>query len=602
MDTTSHGKGQGGLLGRFLPYYKPYLGILVFDLVCAALTTACALVFPQIVRRITDLAVTNLADITLEVVLQLGLLYLGLLLLEAGSRYYMQSRGHIMGARMERDMRSHLFAHLAQLSFSYYSDTKIGQIMARITSDLFEVTEFAHHCPEEFLIAGINLVVSFVLLSQMNLTLTLIIFISLPFMLVSIFIFNKKMRATFKATRHQLGEINAQTEDSLLGMRVVQSFANEELESQKFEAGNQTFLNLKKIQYKVMASFHTTTRMLNGIMNLLVIVAGAFFLAKGQLTPGEFASYLLYVSLLLNTVTRLVDYMEQYQRGLTGIERYFEIMDAPLEIKDRPGAKPLHKVQGAITLDQVSFRYSKQGPKVLDQVSLQVPSGQNVALVGPSGSGKTTLCNLIPRFYDATEGRVLIDGQDVKDLTLKSLRGSIGMVQQDVYLFSGTVFDNIVYGKPGASLEEVKQAARRAGAHEFILALPQGYDTYVGERGVKLSGGQKQRLSIARVFLKDPPILLLDEATSALDNESELLVQRSLEELARGRTTLTIAHRLTTIKRADVIWVLTDRGLEESGSHQQLMDKKGLYYQLYQLYSEQEQKDRINAPKADHNN
>ncbi|NLX82261.1 MAG: ABC transporter ATP-binding protein [Clostridiales bacterium] len=573
------------LLSRFIPYYKPYLGILALDMTFAVLTTICALVFPLIVRQITDLAVSDASSITLDIVLRLGSLYVGLLALEAGSRYYMQSQGHIMGAKIERDMRQGLFAHLAQLSFSYYSETKVGQIMSRITSDLFDVTEFAHHCPEEFLIGFINLVVSFVILSQMNLTLTLIIFLALPLMMLSIFLFNTKLRDTFKATRYQLGEINAQAEDSLLGMRVVQSFANEELESRKFDEGNQTFLQLKKRQYKVMAGFHATTRLLNGLMNLLVIVAGAVFLSRGQLTPGEFASYLLYINLLLNTVTRLVNFMEQFQRGLTGIERFYEIMDAPLEITDQPGAVELTDTRGEITLDHVTFRYTEDGPKVLDKVSLFVPSGQSVALVGPSGSGKTTLCNLIPRFYDVTEGRVLIDGQDVRDITLKSLRGSIGTVQQDVYLFSGTVLENIAYGRPGAKMEDVMTAAKRAGAHEFITALPEGYDTYVGERGVKLSGGQKQRLSIARVFLKDPPILLLDEATSALDNESELLVQQSLEELAKGRTTLTIAHRLTTIRNADVIWVLTDDGLEESGSHEELLKKRGLYYQLYQLYT-----------------
>ncbi len=588
-----------GLVRRFIPYYRPYLRTLAASLACAALSTACALVFPLIIREITDLAVTGIAGITASVVLRLGLTYLTLLLLEAGSRYYMQFRGHIMGAMMERDMRRDLFSHLSQLSFSYYSQTKIGQIMARITSDLFDITEFAHHCPEEFLIGFINLAVSFILLSGMNLSLTLIIFLALPILLLSIFLFNRRMRSTFKACRYQLGEINARAEDSLLGMRVVQSFANEELESQKFEEGNETFLTLKKKQYNVMAGFHSTTRLLNGLMNLLVIVAGAYFLSRGELSPGEFASYLLYVNLLLNTVTRLVDFTEQYQRGLTGIDRFFEIMDAPLEITDRQGAVALKGVKGDITLDNVGFRYEENGSKVLDHISLFVPRGQNVAIVGPSGSGKTTLCNLIPRFYDVTEGRVLIDGRDVRDLTLRSLRGSIGMVQQDVYLFSGTVFENIVYGRPGASREEVEQAARRAGAHEFIQALPNGYDTYVGERGVKLSGGQKQRLSIARVFLKDPPILLLDEATSALDNESELLVQRSLEELTRGRTTLTIAHRLTTIRNADVIWVLTDKGLEEHGSHEELMKRKGLYCSLYSLYTQREKKEENDAaPQA----
>ncbi|MDD2561689.1 MAG: ABC transporter ATP-binding protein [Eubacteriales bacterium] len=589
MSKTSR---SAGLIRRFIPYYRPYRRILVTSLVCAALTTASGLIFPLIVQQVTDRAISDITSLTLGFILRMGGFFLALQLMDAGCRYYMQSRGHIMGAMMEKDMRSDLFGHLSQLSFSYYSNTKVGQIMARITHDLFEVTEFAHHCPEEFLIGGVNLVASFVLLSAMNLELTLIIFLMLPVMFVSIFLFNRKMRATFRAARHQVGEINARMEDSLLGMRVVQSFANEELEGEKFEQGNRTFLNLKKRQYHVMAGFHSTTRLLSGLMNLLVVVLGAFYLSRGRLTAGQFASYLLYINMLLATVSRLVDFMEQFQRGVTGIERFAEIMDAPMEIRDLPGAVPLKDVKGEITLDNISFQYEEGGAFVLNEVNLKVPAGQNVALVGPSGSGKTTLCNLIPRFYDVAEGRILVDGQDVRSLTLRSLRGAIGTVQQEVYLFSGTIYDNIVYGKPQALREEVIAAAKKAGAHGFIEALPHGYDTHVGERGVKLSGGQKQRISIARVFLKDPPILLLDEATSALDNESELLVQRSLEELARGRTTLTIAHRLTTIRNADVIWVLTDQGLEEHGSHEELMDRGGLYYRLYHLYANHDIKAR----------
>ncbi|MGI6695081.1 MAG: ABC transporter ATP-binding protein [Christensenellales bacterium] len=583
------------LIRRFIPYYRPYKRILFTSLFCAMLTSASGLIFPLIVREITDRAVNNIASLTGGFILKIGLFFLALQLLDSGCRYYMQSRGHIMGAMMERDMRSDLFSHLSQLSFSYYSNTKVGQIMARITSDLFDVTEFAHHCPEEFLIAGVSLVASFILLSTMSLKLTLMIFLLLPVMLLSIFLFNRKMRATFRACRHQVGEINAQMEDSLLGMRVVQSFANEELEGEKFEEGNRAFLNLKKKQYHIMAGFHSTTRFLNGMMNLLVVVAGAYFLSIGEISAGEFASYLLFVNMLLATVSRLVEFMEQFQRGVTGIERFYEIMDAPREIKDLPGARELRDVKGDISLENVSFRYEDGGAFVLDQVNLQVKAGQSVALVGPSGSGKTTLCNLIPRFYDVTEGSIRIDGQDVREFTLKSLRDAIGTVQQEVYLFSGSVYENIVYGKPGASMEEVIFAAKKAGAHEFIQALPDGYDTHVGERGVKLSGGQKQRLSIARVFLKDPPILLLDEATSALDNESELLVQQSLEELSQGRTTLTIAHRLTTIRGADIIWVLTDQGLEEHGSHDELMARRGLYYRLYHLYSSDQT--RVSEPE-----
>lgn len=571
---------------RFLPYYKPHLRVLTFDLICAVLTTACELIFPLIVSAITDQAIASPASITVPFVLRPALLYVALRLVDAGAYYYMQSRGHIMGARIETDMRTDLFSHLQQLSFSYYNNAKIGQLMSRMTSDLFDVTEFSHHCPEEFLIALVKISISFIILLGVNVPLTLMIFLMLPFLLYATYKFNRRIRQTFAAGRWQLGEINAQTEDSLLGMRVVQSFANEDIENEKFGEGNQKFLRLKIKQYRVMAGFHITTRLLDGITNIIVVVVGALFLGQGHITAGQYLSYLLYVNMLLAAIRRLVEFTEQFQRGMTGIERFQEVMDAPLEITDTPGAVPLKDVKGDITFDNVSFHYADaEDSPVLDNLTLTVPAGQNVALVGPSGSGKTTLCNLIPRFYDVSQGRILIDGQDIKGLTLKSLRGNIGMVQQDVYLFSGTVFDNIAYGRPGADREQVEAAARRAGAHDFIMELPDGYDTHVGERGVKLSGGQKQRISIARVFLKDPPILLLDEATSALDNESERLVQQSLEVLTRGRTTLTIAHRLTTIRGADVIWVLTENGLEEHGTHEELMRKGGLYSRLYQMYA-----------------
>lgn len=573
-------------LRRFLPYYKKHKKVLAFDLICAMLTTICELVFPLIVSTITDQAVSDPSGITIGFLLRPALFYVFLRLVDAGAFFYMQSMGHIMGAHIETDMRSDLFSHLHQLSFSFYNNTKIGQIMSRMTSDLFDVTEFSHHCPEEFLIAFFKIGVTFVILLSVNVPLTLLIFIMLPILLVTTYIFSGKLKKTFSDCRWQLGEINAQTEDSLLGMRVVQSFANEDIESEKFSRGNQTFLTLKKKQYKVMAGFHITTRLMDGIMNIIVVVAGALFLGQGRITTGQFLSYLLYVNMLLAAIRRLVEFTEQFQRGMTGIERFQEIMDAPLEIKDSKDARPLHHVKGEIRFEDVSFRYKDaEGDEILSHVNLTVPAGQNVALVGPSGSGKTTMCNLIPRFYDVSGGRILVDGQDVKGLLLKSLRGAIGMVQQDVYLFSGSVMDNIVYGRPSASREDVMIAARRAGAHDFIMALPGGYDTHVGERGVKLSGGQKQRISIARVFLKDPPILLLDEATSALDNESERLVQQSLEELARGRTTLTIAHRLTTIRNADVIWVLTEKGLEESGTHDELIKRQGVYSKLYSMYA-----------------
>ena len=571
---------------RFLPYYKKHTKVLIFDLICAMLTTICELVFPLIVSTITDQAVSDPTRITLGFVLRPALFYVFLRLVDAGAYFYMQSMGHIMGAHIETDMRSDLFNHLQQLSFSFYNNTKIGQIMSRMTSDLFDITEFSHHCPEEFLIAFFKIGVTFVILLTVNVPLTLLIFIMLPILLVTTYIFSGKLKKTFSDCRWQLGEINAQTEDSLLGMRVVQSFANEEIENEKFSQGNKTFLMLKKKQYKVMAGFHITTRLMDGIMNILVVVIGALYLAKGSISTGQFLSYLLYVNMLLAAVRRLVEFTEQFQKGMTGIERFQEIMDAPLEITDAKGARPLENVKGEIRFENVSFRYQDaEQDEILSNVNLTVPAGQNVALVGPSGSGKTTMCNLIPRFYDVNDGRILIDGQDVKGLKLKSLRGAIGMVQQDVYLFSGTVMDNIIYGKPDASQEDVIQAAKRAGAHEFIMTLPNGYNTHVGERGVKLSGGQKQRISIARVFLKDPPILLLDEATSALENESERLVQQSLELLARGRTTLTIAHRLTTIRGADVIWVLTEKGLEESGTHDELIEKNGVYSKLYSMYA-----------------
>lgn len=571
-----------GVIKRFLPYYKKYRGMLAFDLMCALLSTVCALVFPLIVRAITNRAVQDYHSITVGWLLPMGGLYLGLAILEAAASYYMQSRGHIMGAMMETDMRSDLFAHLQQLSFSYFSGTKIGQIMARLTSDLFDITEFAHHGPEELTISVIKVAAAFLILLGINAPLTLIIFLLLPLMAAATVFFNLRLRRAFRAFRHQVGEINAQAEDTLLGIRVVQSFANEDIEKEKFAHGNVAFLDIKKKQYHAMAGFQSCNRALAGLMNIVVVIAGAVFLARGKITAGDYTSYVLYINTLLTAINQLVNFSEQFQRGTTGLERFFAVMDEPYEIHDTKGARRLSEVKGHIRFDGVSFSYTeKEDRRVLNGISLDVPAGQSVALVGPSGSGKTTLCNLIPRFYDPTAGRILLDGEDIRGYTIKSLREKIGIVQQDVYLFSGTVFDNIVYGRPGATRAEVEEAARQAGAHEFISSLPEGYDTYVGERGVKLSGGQKQRISIARVFLKNPPILLLDEATSALDNESEHLVQQSLENLAKGRTTLTIAHRLSTVQNADTIWVLTENGLEEHGTHGELMALGGVYARLY---------------------
>jgi ATP-binding cassette subfamily B protein len=586
MEQTIRTLKTSTLLKRFIPYYKKYTPILLLDLLCAALTTLCDIALPLIVRGITQLATTNLAALTVEYVMRLGLLYLVLRIVDALANFYMAAQGHIMGSRVEGDMRRDMFAHLQSLGFAYYSNAKVGQIMSRITNDLFEVTEFAHHCPEEFFIAGIKITVSFVILFSFNQTLTLIIFLILPLMLVSTRYFNRKMRQAFQERRYQLGEINAQVEDSLLGIRVVKSFANEPLEIDKFLRGNDAFIRIKRKAYLYMASFATTTRVFDGLMYIVVVVAGALFLINQSITTADYIAYLLYIGTLLTSIRRIVEFTEQFQNGMTGIERFSHIMDERPDIQDAPDAKELQDVRGDVTFEHVSFHYYDDGHTVLSDINLSVKAGERVALVGPSGSGKTTLCNLIPRFYNLSGGRILIDGQDITTLTQRSLRESIGMVQQDVYLFSGTVFENIAYGLPGATEEQVIRAAELAGADGFIRALPNGYNAFVGERGVKLSGGQKQRVSIARVFLKNPPILILDEATSALDNESERIVQRSLEKLSVGRTTFTIAHRLTTIQNATIIWVLTENGVEEMGTHRELLAKGGLYAHLYAMYTE----------------
>ncbi len=574
------------LFRHFLPYFRPRLPVLLLDLFCASLTTVCDLVLPLIVRTITNLGATNLPALTVSMVVRMSLLYILLRVVDTAANYFMQSVGHVMGTHIETDMRRDLFAHLQELPHAYYSNTKIGQLMSRITSDLFDITEFAHHFPEELFITSIKVVIAFVILCGMNVPLTLIIFASLPLMVLCSNHFAKPMRRSFKESRHQLGEINARVEDSLSGIRVVKSFANEDLEKQKFAEGNQAFLNVKRHMYHNMAGFHSVTRMFDGIMYILVVCVGAIFMIRGHISAADLVAYLLYVTTLLASIRRLVEFTESFQRGITGIERFAEVMEQPADITDLPGAVELRDVRGALEFDDVSFAYEDGGSDVLSHINLHVDPGDSVALVGPSGGGKTTLCSLIPRFYEVKSGTIRIDGRDIRQYTLKSLRKQIGMVQQDVYLFSGTVLSNIEYGRPGASREEVIEAAKLAGAHEFIMALENGYDTYVGEHGVKLSGGQKQRVSIARVFLKNPPILVLDEATSALDNESEHLVQQSLDKLMKGRTTFTIAHRLTTIRGAATILVLTDEGIVEQGSHDELMAKKGVYYRLYSMYQE----------------
>lgn len=573
------------LFHAFFPYFRPYMSVMLLDLFCASLTTICDLVLPLIVRYITGSAEDGTTTLLVSTVLKLGLLYVVLRIIDTAANYYMQSIGHIMGAKIEADMRRDLFSHLQDLSHAYYDNAKIGQLMSRITTDLNDITEFAHHFPEELFIALIKIVAAFVILCQTNVVLTLIIFAALPLMVLCSNYFSQKMRRSFKESRHQLGELNAQVEDSLSGIRVVKSFANEDLERRKFAGNNDRFLVIKRGMYHNMAGFHSVTRLFDGIMYILVVVLGALYMIHGEISASDLVAYLLYVTTLLASIRRIVEFMEQFQRGVTGIERFTEVMAEPVSVCDRPGATEMGDVRGEIDFKHVTFSYGHGLKNVLTDINLHVHAGESIALVGPSGGGKTTLCSLIPRFYEVTDGAIRIDGADIRDFTLHSLRSHIGVVQQDVYMFSGTIAENIEYGRPGASRDEVIQAARLAGAHEFILELEDGYDTYVGERGVRLSGGQKQRISIARVFLKNPPILILDEATSALDNESEHLVQQSLEKLMKGRTTFTIAHRLTTIRNADIILVLTDEGIVEQGSHKDLLARNGVYASLYELYT-----------------
>ena len=567
------------LIKRTMPYYKKYWKSMVFDLFCAGLTTVCELVLPLIIKYFTNTAIEDVSLLSVKIILMLGGMYIFLRIIDAAANYYMASYGHIMGTKIETDMRRDMFNHLQKLSFTYYDSAKVGQIMSRITTDLFDVTEFSHHCPEEFFIAGIKIIASFIILLNVNVWLTLIMFAVLPLMFVVTTKVREKMKKAFQEQRAQCGELNAKVEDSLLGIRVVKSFANEDIEKEKFAEGNKSFFDIKSKAYKYMGAFSTTTRVFDGVMYIVVVMIGAIFMIKGYILPGDYVAYLLYVSTLLASVRRIIEFMEQFQRGMTGIERFAEIMDIEPDIKDEDGARELKDVKGEIEFKNVTFGYGEDS--VLTDINLKVEKGRSIALVGPSGGGKTTMCSLIPRFYELDKGDILIDGVSIKNITLKSLRENIGIVQQDVYLFSGSVLENIAYGKPGASFEDIKAAAKMAGADEFIEKLPQGYDTYVGERGVKLSGGQKQRISIARVFLKNPPILILDEATSALDNESEKLVQQSLELLAKGRTTFTIAHRLTTIQNASEILVLTSEGIAERGTHDELLRKRGIYYNLY---------------------
>lgn len=581
MQADSKTYKSGELLKSFLPYYGKYWKIVVIDLFCAGLTTICELVLPMIIRYITNTGMNDLASLTVATILRLGILYLCLRIVDTLSNFYMAYTGHVMGTKIETDMRRDAYSHLQKLSDTYYNNTKVGQIMGRITNDLFDVTEFSHHCPEEFFIAGLKAVISFIILAQISVGLTVIIFAVVPVMAVTCIIINLRMREAFRKQRVQIGELNARIEDSLLGQKVVKAFTNEEKEKEKFEEDNAKFFSLKKETYKFMAAFQTTTRAFDGLMYLVLLVAGGIFMVKGKIAPGDLVAYVMYVTTLIATIRRIIEFAEQFQRGMTGIERFVQIMDSDIEIFDEPDAADCVNPRGNISFRNVSFEYPDDHNVVFRGLNLDIHSGEKIAIVGPSGGGKTTLCNLIPRFYDIDEGEILLDGENIRHYTLKSLRQNIGMVQQDVYLFSGTVYENIAYGKENATKEEVTEAAKRAGAHEFITALKDGYDTYVGERGVKLSGGQKQRISIARVFLKNPPILIMDEATSALDNESEFQVAKSLEALAKGRTTITIAHRLSSIRNSDRILVLTEEGIVEEGTHESLLAQNGIYHHFY---------------------
>lgn len=569
------------LIKSVIPYFNRYRNILFIDLLCAGLTTASEMILPLILRYLTNVGIADPGSLTLNLIVRIAVIFVLIKCVELVAVYYMASIGHIMGAKIETDMRFDMYKHLQTLSDNFYNETKVGQIMSRMTNDLFDITEFSHHCPEEYFIGFIKICISFVILLNINVSLTLAVYIMIPVMFISTSKFKNSMRRAQKKQRVHVGDLNSSIEDSILGIKVVKSFANEDIELEKFERDNNKFLSIKELFYKSMAGFNTVNRSIDGLMYFIIIVFGGYQMMNGRLEPGDMLAYIMYVTTLLATVKRIVEFTEQFQKGMTGIERFNEIMSIEAEIVDSPHAIDLTDVRGDIEFKNVSFRYNKKLDYVLKNFNLDIKAGKNIALVGPSGGGKTTVCALIPRFYDVSEGGIFVDGKNIKDFSLYSLRNNIGIVQQDVYLFSGTIMENIRYGKPDATEEEIIEAAKLASAYDFIMELEEGFDTYVGERGVKLSGGQKQRISIARVFLKNPPILILDEATSALDNNSEAVIQESLEVLSKGRTTITIAHRLTTIQNADMIVVMTADGIVEKGSHEELMENKAYYYNLY---------------------
>ena len=572
---------KGTLKKWFIPYFIKHRSVMLLDLVCAGLTTGCELVLPMIVREITSIATTDISLLTVRLVLSMAGLYAALKVVDMVAGYYMTYVGHCMGVKIEKDMREDMFSHLLTAPFSYFDKTKVGQLMSRITTDLFDISEFAHHCPEEFFIAGVKVTVSFAVLWMINPLLTVSTFVAVPFIFFGSMYFRRKMRSAFTERREITGDVNAQTETTLLGIRVVKSFANEKLEREKFNAESKRLSDVQCDSYKYMARLNCVTRLFDGVMYLVMILLGGYFLITEKITAADMTAYLLYIGMLIASIKRIVEFTEQFEKGVTGVERFAEVLEVPSEAGMSSKTEP-ERVEGNISFENISFFYDKEKGTVLNNLNLNVEKGENIAVVGPSGGGKTTLCSLISRFYELSEGRITLDGTDINELSLSALRNAIGVVQQDVYLFSGTVLENILYGKPDATREMAEEAAKRAGAHEFISALPDGYDTYVGERGIMLSGGQKQRISIARVFIKNPPVVVLDEATSALDNESERYIQQSLAELTKGRTTFTIAHRLSTVRNASRIIVLTDKGIEEQGTHEELIALGGIYAGLYE--------------------
>ena len=562
---------------KFIRYYAPYKAVFFLDLICAAVISLVDLAFPQILRTLTKTLFTESADHILHALLPIGAGLLAIYILQALCKYYVSYQGHMMGANMERDMRQQLFDHYEKLSFSYYDQNNSGQMMSKLVSDLFDISEFAHHGPENLFISLIKIVGSFAFLFLINWRLAIPLLVLVVFMLVFSYGQNKRMQATFMDNRRKIGDVNSSLQDTLAGIRVVQSFANEEIEREKFKKSNQGFLISKDANYKCMGSFMSGNLFFQGMMYLITLVFGGWLIAQGKMEAVDLAMYALYIGIFISPIQILVELTEMMQKGLSGFRRFLDVIETEPEIVNAPDAEPIEEVNGHVSYENVSFHYGDDDTPVLSNVTFDIPAGKSVALVGPSGSGKTTICSLLPRFYDVTGGRVTIDGKDVRDLTLESLRNQIGLVQQDVYLFCGSIKENIAYGKPGASMEEIEEAARKANIHDFIMELPDGYDTFVGERGTRLSGGQKQRISIARVFLKNPSILILDEATSALDNESERWIQKSLEELAKNRTTITIAHRLSTIRNADEILVVADNGIAERGTHEELLKQGGIY-------------------------